>query len=224
MSSLTPIVLLHGLGRTPRSMARLARRLEALGHQTLIPGYPSQSRGVHACATGLEPVVEAFRQRTGRAIAFVTHSMGGLVARCLATDPNDSRAIVMLAPPNRGSEVADHLFRYRLARAMLGPALADLRSGVPDKLPIPPCSIGIIAGTRAWLPFTGRVIAGPHDGLVGLARTRIAGPHDWIVVDAAHTLLMNHPDVFEATGAFLRDGRFPDHLHDLPDDVIGPAR
>lgn len=223
MASVTPVVLLHGLGRTPRSMASLARRLEEHGHPTLIPGYPSRRCRVSDCALALKPEIEAFRRHTDREIAFVTHSMGGLVARCLAAELSGVTAIVMLAPPNGGSEVADYVARFRLGRAMLGPALADLRSGAPEKLPVPTCPIGIVAGTRAWLPMTGRVIAGRHDGLVSLARTRIAGPHDWIAVDAAHTLLMNHPDVAEAALAFLRDGRFPEHRRGAPDGITRPA-
>ena len=159
----------------------------------------------------------------GRKIGFVTHSMGGLVARCLAEERGAVTAIVMLAPPNGGSEMADHVVRFWLGRAILGPALIDLQSGAPEGLPVPTCPIGIIAGTRAWLPLTGRVIAGRHDGLVSLARTRISGPHDWIAIDAGHTLLMNHLVATEAAVGFLRDGRFPDRLRDVPGGAVRPA-
>lgn len=206
-----PVILLHGLGRTRFSMALLARRLAREGHPTVCLGYPSRRLGVSACADGLRRSVLAFRDAQGDTVAFVTHSMGGLVARVLAADPAlGARAIVMLAPPNQGSEVADRVGRSPLGRLVLGPALDDLRTDRAGRLPVPPCPIGIVAGTRARLPVTGRVIPGRHDGLVSLERSRLPGAADWMTVAADHTFLMNHRSVAAATLAFLRDGRFPD--------------
>jgi pimeloyl-ACP methyl ester carboxylesterase len=156
--------------------------------------------------------VLAFQTGHGRGLAFVGHSMGGLVARLLAADPAvDAQAIVMLGSPNGGSEVADCVHRFALGRAILGPALADLRTVGPLPLPAPTCPVGIVAGTRSYLPLTSRLIAGANDGLVSLERTRLTGA-DWIALDAGHTLLMNHPDVAEVVRGFIKSGRFPGRL------------
>lgn len=203
-----PVVLLHGLGRTSASLRRLARALESRGHATLALDYPSRRRDVRTCAEHLRPAVDAFRERHGPAVAFVGHSMGGLVARVLASNPEvRARAVVMLAPPNGGSEVADFVHRSTLGRLLLGPALGDLRTTAAP-FPLPSCPVGVIAGTRSYLPFTGWLVAGRSDGLVSLRRTRLEGA-DWIACEAGHTFIMNHPDVPDAVAAFLAHGRFP---------------
>lgn len=204
-----PVVLLHGLGRTARSLRHLARALDAEGHPGLVPDYPSRRRDVRACAAYLRSAVVAFQRRHGGEVAFVAHSMGGLVARVLAVDPDvRARAVVMLAPPNGGSEVADAVHRFALGRVLLGPALGDLRTTSAGSLPMPTCPVGVIAGTRSYLPFTGWLIAGRNDGLVSLERTRLRGA-DWMAVDAGHTLLMDHPDIAPAVTTFLARGCFP---------------
>lgn len=68
--------------------------------------------------------------------------------------------------------------------------------------------VGVIAGRRSYLPLTSRLIPGMHDGLVSLERTRLDGA-DWIALAGGHAFLMNHPEVADATAAFLRDSWFP---------------
>ena len=165
---------------------------------------------MRTCARLLRPEVEAFQNRMGRGAAFVGHSMGGLVARTIAAQPGiDARGIVMLAPPNEGSEVADAVHRFALGRLVLGPALGDMRTTTAGTVPRPSCPIGVIAGTRSYFPFTSRLIEERNDGLVSLSRSRLEGA-DWMSLDAGHTFLMNHPAVVPATIAFLENGRFPD--------------
>ena len=203
-----PVVLLHGLGRTSASLRRLAQALEAEGHPTLNLDYPSRRCDVRTCAAHVFPTIAAFRERAGRDVALLGHSMGGLVARVVASDPRLTiRALVMLAPPNGGSEVADLVSRFALGRLLFGPALDDLRTTTAASLPKPACPIGVIAGTRSYVPFASRFIAGRHDGLVSLDHARLEGA-DWMTVEAGHAFLMNHPDVVSATTAFLAQGHF----------------
>ena len=212
MADAIPIVLIHGLGRTSASLSRLARRLEASGHPALKVDYKSRRYDLDECAKRITPTLVRYAERVGPDLALVGHSMGGLVARILAARGEvPVRSIVMLAPPNSGSEVADFVYRSRLGRMLLGPALGELRTNGAHAVPRPPCPVGIIAGTRSYLPLTSRLIAGSNDGLVSLDRTRLEGA-DWIGLSAGHTLLMNHPDTAEAVVTFVRDGRFPDRL------------
>lgn len=198
-----PIILLHGLGRTAASLRGLGQALAARGHPILSPDYPSRRHDVRACAERLLPDVIGFQERHGRGVAFVGHSMGGLVARFLATNAEvKARALVMLAPPNGGSEVADFVHRFALGRLILGPALGDLRTATAASVPTPNCPVRVIAGARSYLPFTKRLNKGRNDGLVSLERTRLDGA-EWIAVEAGHRFLMNHPEVTKATADFL---------------------
>ena len=212
MAAGSPVILLHGLGRTARSLRRLAQALEARGHPSVCLDYPSRRHDVRGCAALLHAAVLAVQAEHRRGLAFVGHSMGGLVARVLAADPAvDAHAIVMLGSPNGGSEVAEVVYGLAVGRLLLGPALADLRTAGTPALPVPDCPVGIIAGTRSYLPLTSGLIEGPNDGLVSVERTRLAAA-DWIALDAGHTFLMNHPEVPEAVAGFIREGRFPTPL------------
>jgi len=146
----------------------------------------------------------------------VTHSLGGIVLRAALADgwvaPEMLRRVVMLAPPNSGSELADLLARTRLFRLLLGPVGPELRTdgaGVPAGLPPVPFALGVIIGQRGGNPLFARAFAGPNDGKVSVARAAVPGMHDLRVVERGHTFVMDAPEVVEAVFHFLEHGRFP---------------
>lgn len=208
------VVLLHGLGRSRASMAGMARYLRRAGYPVLNLGYPSRRHGIdHLVRSYLAPAVRRCTAQHGGPLHFVTHSLGGILLRhYLATHslPEGSRA-VLLAPPNRGSVVAEGLRALPLPDCLLGPAARELGTGpgsVPLVLGPARLEIGVIAGTRSVEPWFGRWLAQASDGKVGVAETRLEGMQDWCAVPATHTFIMNHPQARQATLRFLRSGRF----------------
>ncbi|MBL0716095.1 MAG: alpha/beta fold hydrolase, partial [Desulfosarcina sp.] len=119
------VILLHGLGRRAASMAPMADYLEARGYHVYNTGYPSTDAPVEALTDGyLLPAVERCRQDGCRVVHMVAHSLGAIMIRqYLQTRqlPAGSR-IVMLSPPNKGSEIADALGPYFFYRWIMGPA------------------------------------------------------------------------------------------------------
>ena len=209
------VVLLHGLGRTSGSMRVLGLRLKRAGYRTNCVRYPSTRLGLEAIAAHLEPDVHDFSKTVTGKIHFVTHSLGGLAARALLTRnrPANLGHVVMLAPPNGGSEWADALQRYRLASFILGPAsehLVTQRSTEAERcFGLVDYALGIVAGDRPIDRILApRLIRGPHDGKVSVAATKVNGMADHIVLPTGHPLMPFHPEVARQAIAFLRNGCF----------------
>lgn len=205
------VVLMHGLGRTRASMALLAERLEWAGYDVTNVDYDSRGGTLAEHADALAAEVSACCAAAPR-VHFVGHSLGGLVIRRYLADaaPDSLGRVVLLAPPNQGSEVADWFGEMSLGH-LLGPAgmgLGTGENGIPASLPPPEYDIGIIAGNRSLNPIGSALIPGPDDGMVGVARTKIEDV-PLIVVPRSHTFLMNDPFTTEAVIGFLGTGAFP---------------
>ena len=216
-SSLPParaVVVLHGLGRTRLSMAFLVRRLRREGLRVVWGTYPSMRRDLSALAGEWLP---DFLRRHGvwddPEADFVTHSMGGIVVRWFDRHvrPGFARRAVMLAPPNRGSELINQGRRWWLFRKVQGPAALQLHTGpdsVPNRLGPGRAGFGVIAGTRSLNPFFSALVPGPGDGKVSVESARLDGAGDFAAFPYSHTWLMNRRAVQDAVLAFLATGRF----------------
>lgn len=207
------VILLHGLGRSPASMWRIERALRRDGYHVVNAAYPSQRQPVEVLARDhLAPLIAAHRDAPR--LHFVTHSLGGILLRLHLRDhavPNLGR-VVMLAPPNAGSELADHLKPSRFYRLATGPAGQQLGvNDLPAALgpwPAGAGALGIIAGDRTFNPWYSAQLPGPDDGKVTVAATRLEGMADFVTVHSSHTWLAWRGAVIDEIRAFLRTGRF----------------
>lgn len=218
-ASRPPVVLLHGLGRTARSMTGLGRRLEAAGYRTWARSYPSRKQSIPELA---DTVADWILADLGEVpLMAVTHSMGGIVLRHLA-DRFDWQRAVMLAPPNQGSMVASGLRDWWTFKTLYGPAGQQVADG--SEWPDPAGDVGVIAGVKGatWNNPTSWLIAGlkllpdqPHDGTVARDETQADWAVDFAEVDATHTWIMNHPRTTELVLRFLDGGAF-----DSPENAV----
>jgi len=195
------VVLLHGLGRTRRSLARMDRALTSAGFATLRLDYPSMRQPIEQHASAVTKRLGEIP--TPNRLSFVTHSLGGLIVRQLFTldalsRPTISR-IVMLAPPNRGASLASALDKGGVVRSIMGPSYVQIAEGYAETLPVPDVPFAIFAGDAPGVP---------GDGLLTVDETRLEGAAEHHVVPVIHTFIMNHPAVIRGTTAFL--GAAPD--------------
>lgn len=194
------VVLLHGFWRSARSMSKLERSLAADGFEVVNIDYPSQKETVESIANNyLKKILQNRCGDKKRKIHFVTHSMGGIIVRHFLAEnklPNLGR-VVMLAPPNRGSKMADVLSKLGWANDLLGPALKQLttsKKSLPNIIANPDYEVGIIAGK--------------FDGKVSVKATKLETMKDFLVVPSAHSFIMDWDEVVVAVKNFLKKGKF----------------
>lgn len=187
------VLLVHGLGRTPASLLLLHHALKRAGHSPSNFSY-------FAFAEPYEHIRErvAARLRSMRSdsepVALVGHSLGGLLLRdALAEVPElNVHRLIMLGTPNRSPRRAQRIegwLPFRVFARSSGALLANPTAY--DRIKTPRVPYTIIAGTGGyrWLskPFGGE----PHDGVVAVDETRILDGDEPVLLNVAHTFMMN---------------------------------
>jgi triacylglycerol lipase len=195
-------------------MQRLAWALRREGYTVLNLRYPSRRENIPTLAERtLTPVFTAAAE-TDATVDIVTHSLGGILLRQFLHDhprPPALGHVVMLGPPNQGSEIVDRLHGWRFYRRINGPAGISLgtdSNSVPNRLGPVTSPVGVIAGNISLNPLFSAWIHGPSDGKVSVARTCVAGMTDHLTLRTSHTWMMWRREVIAQVLAFLKDGRF----------------
>lgn len=204
-----PVVLLHGLGRSKLAMLPLAFRLTAAGYTPINVGYFGPAGLEKSVAKVADELERRLEPQAGRPIHFVTHSMGGIVARRYLTGRGaalPAGRLVQLAPPNQGAWMADAVRKAPLLEKV--PALNDLGTDDAglraDVAPLERWQVGVIAGKSFGPWHRGH----ENDGVVRVGETYLPEARDWILLEHFHTVVMAARDTWEHVLAFLQTGRF----------------
>lgn len=208
------VVLLHGLARTAGSMHSMEKHLRKAGFNVCNIDYPSRKHPIEKLTS--EFVVPAIQQCFGgwlTPVHFVTHSLGGIIVRQLAAEHQQIKIgrVVMLSPPNQGSEVVDKLGTWGLFEWINGPAgkqLSTTEESVPNQLGPASFELGIITGNRSINLILSTLIPGPDDGKVSIKNARLDGMQDFLVVEQTHPFIMANDTVQSQTLYFLKNGNF----------------
>ena len=209
------VVLLHGLWRTPRSMVYLNHRLTKAGYDVYAIGYPTRQADPDALISHLGEELRALGLDKRARVHFVGHSLGGIMVRGLHAQghiPNVGR-VVMLGPPNQGSEIVDALETNWVFKTYGGPTALTLGTK-PTSLPLQygpaQYELGIIAGRRSMNPLGSYLIPGVDDGSVSLYSTQLDGMTDFRIFQINHSFLILNSEVADQVENFLEYGQFSD--------------
>lgn len=209
------VVLLHGLARTSASMTDIEKRLRAESYRVCNLTYPSRHYPVDVLAADhVAPVIHSLGLGRDQPLHFVTHSMGGIILRQLVASgavPNIGR-VVMLSPPNQGSEIVDKLAWLPLFHRLNGPAGISLGTSMPGSLPrqLGPAGfeVGIITGTTSVNPLLSLLLPGANDGKVTVDSARLEGMRDFLALPCSHPFIMKDRRAITNILHFLRHGSF----------------
>jgi len=206
------VILLHGMKRTSSSMKEIAAALENEGYRTLNLDYPSSEKPIEELAEQIHERISS-QVPPGAPLHFVTHSMGGILARYYIKRhrPGKLGRVVMLAPPNQGTEMSDFLQGTGLFEYFFGPSGTQLgtnEKSITHSLGPVDYEVGVVMGSISLNPIASAVVEGDDDGLVSHRRSEVEGMRDSIIIPAAHSFIVYSDEAARQVVHFLNSGRF----------------
>lgn len=206
------VILLHGLARVSNSLGELEEKLNKAGYEAVNINYPSRKYTVDvlaqdAVSRGLAGCSDA------DVVHFVTHSLGGILVRYYLQHNELKKLgrVVMLGPPNQGSEIVNGMLSvpgFRLFGGPTGTALGTGEGHIPDALDAVTFDLGVIAGTTNINPLNFLFIEGANDSIVSVESTKVDGMNEHIVLPVTHTFMMRNNDVIDHVIHYLKTGSF----------------
>ena len=194
-------------------MRVLANHFEDLGYRVTNVDYPGRFHGIAALVEEIEGTIAPLCRDESAKVHFVTHSMGGILLRYYVKHhgcPAIGRT-VMLAPPNKGTELVDRLGEGEVFQWATGPAAQELGTGpesIPRQLGPVDFELGVIAGNASISPISSAMIPGEDDGIVSVKSARVEGMKDFLVVPSTHSFIMSSRTVLEQSRHFIETGAF----------------
>ena len=209
------IILIHGLGESRSAMKPLVAFLEKnMSASIMTFGYASPQATLASHARALEKVLASLPPTT--TVSFVGHSMGNLVVRrwLQIAQPemiNRINRMVMLGPPNQGSDLARLAAHNHWLKTIASGAARELVldwDTIRNDLQIPPFQYGIIAGGKGDNKGYSSILEGDDDAIVRVSETQLSGADGFLVIPVRHSRMMKNSDVQMETLNFLEKGQF----------------
>lgn len=211
------LISLHGLARKSSSMNKIVREFKNKNYKVWNETYPSTEKKIEDLSTYVKKGLDFCNTNNTNEVYFVTHSMGGILVRHYFQNFNDKnilskiKAVVMLAPPNHGSEIVDAFKTKSWFKWFNGPAGQQLgtdQNSLPNQLKRIPLNIGVIIGNSTSDPWFSYLFSGPNDGKVSVESAKLKEMKDFLVVPHGHTFIMDSDIVIKNIFNFFEYGSF----------------
>jgi uncharacterized alpha/beta hydrolase family protein len=210
------IYLIHGYGGLGLEMEKIRESIQNEGFSTEIYVYKSLIEDVDSVSQNL---VQTIQKEKFDTVSFVTHSMGALVVRSMyekldsLSDFPFVHRIVMIAPPNNGSPVADFFSQFKFVKFIVGPNINNLTTNKVTgaaKYPLPTCEVGLIAGSFGGKRGFNMFIKSDNDGVLIPENTKMGIEKDVVFIKSWHVGLLFNKKVIKHVNSFLKTGVFND--------------
>lgn len=214
VSATHKVYVIHGYASPLAVVRKLNRYLKKEHYNTEMYQYKSMYSQLDSIGKKLYYDVKKANVDT---VSFVTHSMGGLVVRSLFQYASKDSSfpiiyrVVMIAPPNKGAEMADIFDSFKMLKKLLGPNVKNMRtdsSSYANRLPQPNTTVGIVVGMRGKKKGYNPYIKNDNDGFISVEKTRLENESDVFFTKADHLFVVRKKVVLKQTVAFLRNGQF----------------
>ena len=211
------IIMVHGLGRSKFSMLEPAIFFRNKGYKVINFEYPSTEYEVQILAERyLQDAINKCKDDSKR-IHFLTHSLGGILVRYYLNkyELDNLGRVVMLSPPNKGSELVDVIGDLPTVVWRSGPAIKQLKTdkdSLINELGPVEYETGIITGNRSYSILGSIIISGEDDGKVSVNSAKVENMKDFLIVNRTHTFIMNSDIVLNQAYNFIKYGKFKNKL------------
>jgi pimeloyl-ACP methyl ester carboxylesterase len=204
-------ILLHGLWNYPGIMHPLAQAQETQGWAVANLGYPSLRLPLAAHGAAASLAAQALADDGAVEIAFVGHSLGGLVARTAmasaATSGWNAGPLVLIGSPAYGSVIAGRAKNIPGYETLVGACAPAVTPEGAAAVPLPIAKeVLVIAGGTGGRGFN-PLLRGDNDGLIAVAETRMPEHETGVrLVRSIHKTLPVKPATISACINFLTRG------------------
>ena len=198
----SPVLVIPGFLCSDVHFTSMRRWLRRVGYRPYRSGIRLNAGCVDELGRGLQARVEEIHAATGRPPHLVGHSLGGLLARAVATlAPAHVASVVALGSPFRA--LRSH--PWILATTRVLSALERLRRGTRPGCMTPACDCPTARSADAYpaatIPFT--AIYTRSDGIVDWESCRTGDAASDVEVGGTHLGLMYNADAYAAIAAHL---------------------
>ncbi len=207
------IILMHGINGSSSELRVIEQYLISQGESVENLDYPSTEYPIEVLVSKyVGSKLEQFAQEVDT-VHFACHSMGNIVLRYYLKDhPNYPYGrIVMMGPPNQGSQLTDTFKKWKYYKKRYGPAGDQIGTDVEDLLKLPrylPRDTGIIAGSKSMFFVYSWILPGKDDGKVSHASMKSPGYVDFVTVPYHHDEMTYEEDVAVLILSFINNGEF----------------
>ncbi len=208
------VILLHGLARTSSSMVEMSQKLSREGYYVANINYPSRKMDIEKLSElAVKDGLNRCQENSAAPVNFVTHSLGGILVRQFYKNktPGNVKRVVMLGPPNNGSEVVDSLKNipgYELMNGPAGMQLGTEKIDTPKSLGPVNFELGVIAGTQSINLILSTYLPDPNDGKVSVESAKVEGMCGFLALPVTHPFMMKNDGVITEVVSFLSSGKF----------------